>query len=240
MQDWIAKPMAKVDIHPLRFGGETLTKRRSEWHSSFIRSRKNFSAWRTSRECQSRSRLCRGWGQKEGRDSSWSTWKREATFGTKDGSSRKTTLSLWKVQKSRRQDRAPSSKILLAEVIATRKIVFRCTHFSPTSRNGLKGGFIRARRTTLKFHVGNLCFWGRLLAAARFRNFPTRGCLGKVTSRCAERTESRAATCHLRVAGFSPLSRPSCRNSRINQWSADSGSVLRLMHQLWNTFQAWL
>lgn len=127
----------------------------------------------------------------------------------KEGSSRRTTLSLWKVQKLGRKDNAPKSKILLADVIATRKMDFRRTHLRSTSLNGLKDGLIRAQSTVGKFHIGNLWACGGHLAAAPFKNFPIRGCCTRVPWDLVERTESRAATCLHRVAGFSFFSRPS-------------------------------
>lgn len=53
------------------------------------------------------------------------------TFGMKARSRCRTTLSLWNTHKVRSHDRAPSSEIHLADVMATRKMVFRSSHLRP-------------------------------------------------------------------------------------------------------------
>ena len=79
----------------------------------------------------------------------WDRWKSDRTLGKKAGLGRRTTFdpSGEKVQQSLWTDSAWSSPILLAEVMARRKAIFRESHFRSTLPRGSKGGCFRASRT---------------------------------------------------------------------------------------------
>lgn len=155
----------------------------------------------------------------------------------KDRSVHRTIVSLRKVHRSGWQDSVPNSKILLAEVIATRKIVFIPIYFRPTSCRGSKGLLVNAFRTTWSFYVGNLCICGRHSEEALFRNLWIKGCHANVEVLWMDNIESRAVTCCLRVTSFKQALRLSWRNLRMAPWEARNGPTDRPQHHLWNTLQ---
>lgn len=112
------------------------------------------------------------------------------------------------------EEKACNSPTLLAEMMAKRNITFRLRNFSCTCSSGSKGWPHGPSKTTDKSHCGTgLENWrtGGLILVAAFRTLLISGSFAKEKSMAAD----RAATCTFSVAGLRPLSKPSCKNSRI-------------------------
>lgn len=183
----------------------------SQLQMSDVRVRKNFTDCFTSSVCHSLSLGCCGFGQNVGRTISRDVWNLESALGLKDGLVLSMTLSRWKTQSSGFLERAASSDTLRAHVMATMKMVFNFTHLSLTSLMGSNCGFVRPRRTAFRLHVGNLCCCAGLRDVAPLRNRRTSGLCERDAAPSLEQsesTDSRVATCLLRVAGRRPISRP--------------------------------
>lgn len=85
----------------------------------------------------------------------------EFTLGRKVGSVWMTTLSSWNTQSSRDMEKASSSNIRHANVMLTRKTVFKVSSLREHVAMGSKGGFVMAMRTSRRSQEGDLWIGGQ-------------------------------------------------------------------------------
>lgn len=110
-------------------------------------------------------------------------------------------------------DRACKSPILLREVMAVRKTIFRVRNLTGADSSGSKGVLTKPSSTIARSQEGTVALVGGLNRLAPRMKRATRGCLPIETPSIRAWQAEIAATKTLSVPGLVPEDSLSCRNS---------------------------